>query len=410
MVRIVRLLGLLALGLVLSSPSRAESSTRRIVVFHAGVSAAQRLALATNSGAKIVRELPLIDAVVIESDASQLAAAEGKLTSLPEVKRIDADPRINWLRHADARGADFVLPSYKGILAPLSALKAKKAAPQPAPEAQRKDWGIDRVEAPAAWATSRGQGVKVVVIDTGIDGSHPDLAGNVKGGWNTISKDENFKDDHGHGSHCAGVIAALDNNIGVVGVANKADLYGVKVLDANGSGTFDDVIAGMQWAVEHKMDVASMSLGADAEYGNDALKDAVAAMAKNGVTLVAAAGNSGGPVGVPAAYPGAVAVAASDKANAVAYFSSRGPEVAVIAPGVNVYSTVMNGGYETMSGTSMATPHVSGLAALYVATHKGATPAQVRDALRAAAVKLPNAPEEQQGAGLPKAPKLVKQL
>ncbi|OGR90063.1 MAG: hypothetical protein A2V88_08185 [Elusimicrobia bacterium RBG_16_66_12] len=262
------------------------------------------------------------------------------------------------------------------------------------------------MQAPAAWATTRGAGVKVVVIDTGIDRTHPELAPNIKGGWNALTKGEDFTDDNGHGSHVSGTIAAVDDKKGVVGVAPKADLYGVKVLDADGSGTFDDVIAGMQWAVDNKMEIASMSLGAS--QGNQALTDMVAAMTKAGVILIAAAGNSGGSVGFPAACPGAIAIAASDSKDNLASFSSRGPAVAVIAPGVNVKSTYKNGGYDTLSGTSMATPHVSGLAALYVATHKGATPAQARAALAAASRKLPGIPDIGQGAGLPGAVELVK--
>ncbi|MBI3565146.1 MAG: S8 family peptidase [Elusimicrobia bacterium] len=385
-------------------PSHA---TRRIVVFDAGTTQAQRLSLAKQTGAQIVRELPLINAVVIETPSNTISAAEGKLTAMKEVARVDPDPKINWLTMADARGVDFALPDAKALLAPIAAQR-KLAAPPPtnAPGTQAAQWGVKRVHAPEAWARSRGEGVKVVVIDTGLDKTHPDLAGNIKGGWNAIAKNEDFNDDHGHGTHCGGNIAALDNDIGVVGVAPKVDLYGVKVLDANGSGTFDDVIAGMQWAVDNHMDVASMSLGAS--QGNPALADMVKAMTKAGVTLVAAAGNSGGAVGFPGGYPEALCIAAGDSNDQLADFSSRGPEVDFIAPGVDVYSLSMNGGYETMSGTSMATPHAAGLAALYVSKHKGATPEQVRAGMNAASVKLPNVPAVGQGAGLPDARKLVK--
>jgi subtilisin len=407
------------MAFAVTSHADDQHVTRRIVVFAPGTSAAQRLSLAQSTGAKIIRELPLINAVVIETPSEQVSAFDSKLTAMNSVSRIDQDPKINWLKSVDAPGVDFRLPSTEALMAPLAALKASKAAAgDPSGDAsQVVQWGVKRVDAPAAWAKSRGQGVKVVVIDTGLDKTHPDLAGNIKGGWNAITKTDDFNDDHGHGTHCGGNIAALDNKIGIVGVAPKADLYGVKVLDANGSGTFDDVIAGMQWAVDNHMDVASMSLGAD--QGNQALADMVAAMAKAGVTLVAAAGNSGGPVGFPGGYPGAIAVAAmcpagvtdtglcSDTNEGLAVFSSRGPEVAVIAPGVNVYSLSKNGGYDTMSGTSMATPHVAGLAVLYVATHKGATPDQVRAALASASTPIPGVNSDGEGAGLPDAVKLV---
>jgi subtilisin len=393
--------GLLALGLLLlPHASQAQSHvTRRIVVFSASTPPARRLTLAQATGATVVRELPLINAVVIETPSNTVTTAESRLTAMTEVARIDQDPRINWLAVADAPGIDFVMPNVRALL--LNAARQKADAPAPP-----LPWGIARVHAPAAWKKSRGAGAKVCVIDTGIDRTHPDLAANVKGGWNAIAKSDDFTDDNGHGSHVSGTIAAVGDDTGVVGVAPKASLYGVKVLDAQGSGTFDDVIAGMQWAVDHKMQVVSMSLGAS--QGNQALADMVAAMTKAGVTLIAAAGNSGDSVGYPAAYPGAIAVAASDNNDQLADFSSRGPEVAVIAPGVDVKSTYMKGGYETLSGTSMATPHVSGLAALYVATHGRATPASIRVALAKASKKLPGIPDIGQGAGLPDAVSLTR--
>lgn len=409
MVRSVRILGVLALGLLSSVPVAAQThSTRRIVVFGADVPPSQRLLLAQSSGASIVRELPLINAVVIETPTAQVRTAEARLRTLGGVSRIDEDPKINWLQAVDARGVDFAVPDLGALVAPIRDLRRRPTAPRPPapPAGQETPWGISKVQAPSAWATTRGAGVKIAVIDTGIDRTHPELAANLKGGWNALTKGEDFTDDNGHGSHVSGTIAAVDDKKGVVGVAPKVDLYGVKVLDANGSGTFDDVIAGMQWAVDNKMEIVSMSLGAS--QGNQSLTDMVAAMTKAGVILIAAAGNSGGSVGFPAACPGAIAIAASDSKDRLASFSSRGPEVAVIAPGVNVKSTYKNGGYDTLSGTSMATPHVSGLAALYVATHKGATPVQARAALTAAARKLPGVPDIGQGAGLPGAEELVK--
>jgi subtilisin family serine protease len=412
MVRVVRSWGLLALAaLSFVLPSSALAALeRRIVVFTEKTPAAQRVALARGAGGRVVRELPLISAVVIEHDTQQVSVAEGRLRALKEVRRVDEDPKINWLLAADAPGVDFAAPSAAGILKSISALKsrARQDAPPapPAEPAQETPWGIARVKAPEAWAVTKGAGVKVVVIDTGIERSHPDLASLLKGGWNAIDKSDEYNDDNGHGTHCAGTIAALDDDKGVVGVAPAVDLYGVKVLDAGGSGTFDDVIAGMQWAVDNKMQVASMSLGASR--GNPALEEAVKAMEKAGVLLIAAAGNSGGSVGYPAGYPGAVAVAASDSGDKLAYFSSRGPQVAVIAPGVDVKSTYPGGTYDTLSGTSMATPHVSGLAALYFAAHPGATAAQARAALAAASSKLPTVPDIGQGSGLPTADRLVR--
>ncbi|MBI5240303.1 MAG: S8 family peptidase [Elusimicrobia bacterium] len=389
---------------LLAAASIAPSSepVRRIVVFRSGVAPAAQAAIAGASGRRIIRSLPMIDAVAVAVPETQLKAAEVELRSRPEVKRVDEDPRVNWLKGL----AEVQWPDVHAVLQPFA--KAPRQTP-----VQKLPWGIERVKAPAAWSVTKGQGAKVCVIDTGIDYNHPNLKANIKGGWNAVAKNEDFLDDNGHGSHVTGTIAAAETGSGVVGVAPKASLYGVKVLDAEGSGTFDDVIAGMQWAVDNRMDVASMSLGAS--QGNESLKAAVEAMVKNGVVLVAAAGNEGPgeeTVSYPGGYPGAIAVAASDPSDRVADFSSRGPAVALIAPGAGVYSTYMNGGYETLDGTSMATPHVSGLAALLISAKGVRGYEAVRAALVKAAAPLKDAagkpfPAAWQGAGLVDAAELV---
>ena len=230
--------------------------------------------------------------------------------------RIDDAPRVNWLEGGPAAAAsvaDVPWPSMESFLPipfKLTGIEPRSATDEPAaPAGQETPWGIKRVNASGAWAVTKGKGVKVGVVDTGIDYDHPDLKANVAGGWSAIDKENpgNYKDDNGHGTHVSGTIAALDDKTGVVGVAPEAALYGVKVLDGQGSGTFSDVIAGMEWTVTNKMQAVNMSLGAS--QGNEALKAAVEAMAKAGVVLVAAAGNSGGAVGYPAAYPQAIAVA-----------------------------------------------------------------------------------------------------
>ncbi|MDE2292216.1 MAG: S8 family peptidase, partial [Elusimicrobia bacterium] len=309
----------------------------------------------------------------------------------PNVLRVERDYVQNWLQGAPA------LPA----LSP--AFRAAAPAPAAAPRAQALPWGIQRVNAPGAWPVTRGAGVKVAVVDTGIDFDHPDLK--VAGGANMIDPSKSFKDDNGHGTHVSGTIAGQGKD-DVWGVAPDVSLYGVKVLDANGSGTFADVIAGIQWTAQNHMDVANFSLGAS--QGTQALADAVKAATDAGVTIVAAAGNSGAAVGYPGAYPQCIAVAASDSSDAVADFSSRGPQVAVLAPGVNVYSTYMGGGYQSLDGTSMATPHVTGLTALAIAARGVHGQAAVRKALQAAATPVPNASADEQGAGIVDAAKLVR--
>ena len=395
-----------ALVLVLPSLSFAQApqpanSVRKIVVFKRTVTPAGRIRVVVQSGGTVTHDLRLIHAVAVTYPAKQFQLAEFGLRANADIERIDEDFPQNWLGGLPASLEDVRLPNVGEFLLPHG-IRPMQDATDP-----EQPWGILRVKAEAAWKVTRGAGVNVAVIDTGIDSGHPDLAANVKGGWNATNPQapDAFIDDNGHGSHVSGTIAAVRNSTGVVGVAPEASLWGVKVLDANGSGTFADVIAGIQWAAEHKMDVANMSLGASR--GNQALADAVTNATKAGMTIVAAAGYSGGSVGFPAAYPECIAIAASDIRDGLAYFSSRGPEVALIAPGVDVKSTYMGGEYDTLSGTSMATPHVVGLAALAVAAKNVHGAAAIRKALVDAATPLPGLTVEQQGAGFVDASKLV---
>ncbi|MHC4310790.1 MAG: S8 family peptidase, partial [Planctomycetota bacterium] len=196
----------------------------------------------------------------------------------------------------------------------------------------------------------------MAVLDTGIDYKHPDLDDNCYGGVNVINPRKDYRDDNGHGTHVAGIIAAEDNDIGVVGVAPEAYLYGVKALDRNGSGWLSDIIAGLEWCVNNRMDIVNMSLGADSDI--QAFHDACDAASAT-VILVAAAGNDGGAVDYPAAYGSVIAVSATDSSDGLASFSNYGNEIEIAAPGVNILSTYKGGGYETHSGTSMAAPHVA---------------------------------------------------
>ncbi|MDD5305448.1 MAG: S8 family peptidase [Elusimicrobia bacterium] len=387
-------------------PLEAGDTVQKIVACKRGVTADTCRKLAQSVGCAVVRELPSINAIVIELPAFRADSAETKLMRTFQVDLVETDRKINWLKAVTAAPpvpvAQFAFgDAAKDILKKIGALKPVAAADPEQP------WGILRVNAAASWTTPRGQGqgTAVAIIDTGISRTHPDLIGVVIGGFNALDpkKPDAWDDDQGHGSHVAGTIAGKRDGKGVVGVAPLAKLYAVKVLDKDGNGGFSDVIAGIEWAASHGIKVANMSLGADT--GSEALKRAVTAASKAGLTIVAAAGNSGGPVGFPASYPETIAVAASDNKDAVADFSSRGPEVDFIAPGVDVKSVKMGGGYVELSGTSMATPHVAGLAALAVA-RGAATPAAVRAMLKKAATPLPGLSSDLQGAGMIDAGKL----
>ena len=261
--------------------------------------------------------------------------------------------------------------------------------------------GITQVKAPEAWPSSQGEGIKVFICDTGIDSDHPDLVDNLRTGKSFVTSESSTEDYHGHGTHCAGTVAAALNDRGVVGVAPYAYLYPVKVLSSSGSGNWSWLIAALDWITDKKgARIASMSLGGGG--APKALADMCEAAYNDGVLLVAAAGNSGpgnNTVGFPAKYPHVMAVSAVDGSDTIAGFSSRGPEVEICAPGVNVLSTTRGGGYGRMSGTSMACPHVAGVAALAWGAHRSANNKEVRWLLNVFADKVGDKDQEKYGSG-----------
>lgn len=256
---------------------------------------------------------------------------------------------------------------------------------------QTVPYGIPQIKADAVQSSGvKGSGVKVAVLDTGIDASHEDL--NVAGGASFISSEPNpFIDGDSHGTHVAGTVAALNNSTGVLGAAPDVSLYAVKVLDSSGSGTYSGIAQGIEWAVDNGMDVINMSLGGS--QGSTALQQAVDQAYNKGVVVVAAAGNSGtkgkrNTIGYPAKYSSVIAVGAVDAANSRASFSSVGSELEVMAPGVSILSTVPGNKYASFNGTSMASPHVAGAAALILSKYPNMSNIEVRNRLKNTAVRL----------------------
>ncbi|MER5951986.1 S8 family peptidase [Streptomyces sp. NPDC001904] len=247
-------------------------------------------------------------------------------------------------------------------------------------------WGLDRVdqsELPLdksyTWPKSAGAGVTVYVIDTGLRTTHEDFGGRAASGWDFVDNDAVAQDENGHGTHVAGTIAGTE-----YGVAKKANLVAVRVLDDAGSGTTAQVIAGIDWVTKHarKPAVANLSLGG---YANAQLDRAVRNSIASGVTYTVAAGNDGLPASLysPARVKEAITVGATDRKDARASFSNWGTRVDLFAPGVDITSAsyASDTGKATYSGTSMASPHAAGAAALYLADHAWATPAEVSKAL-----------------------------
>jgi len=274
-------------------------------------------------------------------------------------------------------------------------------------------WGIDRVGAPSVWLgtpPNTGEGAGVVIIDTGIDYTHPDLAANYVMGYDFVSKDWDPRDDNGHGTHVAGIIAAPDDgpNSGgantdgtsVVGVGPGISLYILKALNENGVGSTSGIVAAINQAAKNGARIVSMSLGSLTS--STTLKKACDNAYAAGVLLVAAAGNEYAPwIDYPARYSSVIAVGAINSANRRASFSNYGTALELCAPGVSVLSTMptytvtLNGplygypqDYAFLDGTSMATPHVAGAAALVWAAHPSWTNVQVRQRLQATAIDL----------------------
>lgn len=260
---------------------------------------------------------------------------------------------------------------------------------QPIVQSETIPEGVNQIKAPNAWQATQAMGIKVAILDTGIDYEHPDLKENYKFGVSFIEDESSPMDFNGHGTHCAGTVAAAINGEGVVGVAPSAYLYAVKVLSRTGSGAWSSLIAGIDWCINKKnMDIISMSLGGMT--APTAVEDICQAAWDKGAILVAAAGNHNGEVIAPARYPSVIAVSAIDGSNAKASFSCFGPEVELCAPGVQVLSTRAGGGYVRLNGTSMACPHVSGAAAIAKGTHRYASNVSIRRLLAQTADNLGN--------------------
>ena len=229
-------------------------------------------------------------------------------------------------------------------------------------------WGIPQVNADTTNDMGyRGNGATIAILDTGVQVDHPDLDVVCGETFGTTCSDcvEPYGDDNGHGTHVAGTAAARDP---AIGVAPEAEICSVKVLDSDGGGSFGDIADGIVWAAEKGVEVINLSLGGGS--GTSELRDACDYARNQGSFVVAAAGNDGtccDCVGYPAAYDSVIAVSSTAPHDDFSSFSSTGPEIDIAAPGSDIYSTYINSGYDTLSGTSMASPHVAGAAAILMA-------------------------------------------
>ena len=243
-------------------------------------------------------------------------------------------------------------------------------------------WGPRQISADDAWDIEKGgKNITIAIIDTGVDYNHEDLSDNyVNIGYDWVNDDSDPMDDNGHGTHCAGIAAAtMDNGKGIAGIA-QVNIIAEKMLDSTGVGTDWDLAQAITHATDHNANIISMSLGSDES--SQILNDACRYAWDNGCLIVAASGNEyNRGVSYPAAYDTVIAVGATDTNNQHCAFSNWGPELELVAPGISILSCYPSDQYISATGTSMATPHVAGTAALLWSKHPGFTNQDIRDRL-----------------------------
>jgi subtilisin len=271
-------------------------------------------------------------------------------------------------------------------------------------------WGVDHIKAPLAWSKSVGSNVRVGVIDTGIDYTHPDLGHTISRGVNLLHRGLLPYDDNGHGTHISGIIAASSSYKGIMGVAPKAFIHPVKAFDYNGSAYVSDLIAGINWCVQQDLDIINMSFGMKTYH--KLLEYAVLKAYQAGKIIVASSGNDGKKASVdyPARFTQVVSVGAATKMNKIAPFSNRGQRIDVYAPGERIYSAWLHGKYNELSGTSMATAHVSGVIALMLAIRPSLKPLQIKTILKRSSTSLSRKSQVPKQPGLIHARRAVRAL
>lgn len=350
------------------SAEAPEQTGQAVVELAAGVDPAR---FARAHGLELTRRGPL-NFIAVTRPAPLTAADLAGLRRLPEV--LSAEPSRTFKLAGEAVSGSSV-----------------RAAAAPSDPFYDKQWALAKTAAAQAWALgATGRGITVAVIDTGVDLNHPDLQENLVPGYNAIydsTDPADVRDDNGHGTHVAGIIAAGRNGLGVVGVAYEAKIMPVKAMDRNGDGADVDVAAGIVWAADHRAQIINLSLGAGMEA--EVLRAAIRHAAAKGALIVAAAGNyDAGPnpgINYPAADPDVLAVTSVDSADKLSVFSCTGPQAALAAPGERILSTYWSrhGGsaYAESSGTSMAAPLAAGVAALVWSRHPDWSAREVRSDL-----------------------------
>jgi thermitase len=354
-------------------PEPGYVANQLLVRFRPGTSREEMAALHARYGAQVIAEIPQLGVQVLRLyDATTVAVTAYQANQQVQY----AEP--NYL--AEILGAP-------DPVQPPTALGAGPAAQVNDPLFGQQ-WHHVKIHSPEAWDRSRGQGVTVAIVDTGVACNHADLAGKCVAGYDFVNMDADPRDDHGHGTHVAGISAAATHNgVGVAGVGYDARIMPMKALGATGNGGHASIASAITWAADNGAQVINMSLGGP--FTSSTLRNAVAYAIGRGVTVVAAAGNdnTSNPT-YPAAYPDVIGISATTQSDGRASFSNYGTYIDVAAPGVGIMSSVMSGSYQAWSGTSMASPVAAGLAALLKAQDMGRSPAQITQIMQSTADDL----------------------
>lgn len=243
-------------------------------------------------------------------------------------------------------------------------------------------WGVEKIKAPQAWSQTTGRQIRIGVIDTGIDFNHPALRHSLIPGINLVDKGQPPIDDNGHGTHIAGIIAASSPSLGMIGVAPHALIAPVKAFDYQGSAYVSDIVQAIDWCVQNKMHIINMSFGMRTK--SKAMYNSVLRAYSKGVVIIASSGNDRRfkSVDYPAKYPHTISVGATNALRKIAPFSNRGSYIDIYAPGDKIVSSWSGNEFHEMSGTSMATSHVTGAVALLLEKYPNCTPSEIKAILK----------------------------
>ncbi|MFN8472657.1 MAG: S8 family serine peptidase [Anaerolineae bacterium] len=349
---------------------------RVLVKWRGGVDSDTIARINAQLGVQAVGEIDAIGIQVVATSTTNIQPLVDAYTSLPEVGY--AEP-------------DFIAQAIDPVPTEpeLSARDDHGLDETPNDPLASQQYSLARMNLPAAWALSHGDGVVIAVLDTGVDFTHQDLQGKfVSRGRDFVNKDLDATDDNGHGTHVAGIAAAATNNgVGIAGVGYNARILPVKVLGANGSGAYSAIANGMTWAADQGAQVINLSFGS--AMNSQTLQAAVNYAWGKGAVVVAAAGdNASSAPYYPAAYSNVMGVGATNQNDARASFSNIGSNVDVAAPGVSIVSTIRGNQYQALSGTSMAAANAAGAAALVAAAHPTWSNTKIRAALENTAEKV----------------------